>query len=549
MAANPDDIERLLDEAAAEQQASAQQSGHRQSRDDDRFGGDRDRNRDRDRDRGYRNYSHRESIDRDRSRDRPRRRRDDSRTRSHEDANTDDDQWRRDRSHVDHYSGGGRARSRSRSPRRQTDRDRRDRSRDRDNRRRDDHRRRRNSGDSPQQPDQDDRDKRTVFVQQITARATIRHLRQFFETVGPVVDAQIVTDRVSGRPKGVGYVEFKDEASVPKAIELTGQKLKGVPVIVQLTEAEKNRASKAQAEGNAVPANGAPFHRLYVGNIHFSVNEDDLRGCFEPYGEIDSIVIQRDEEKNGNRSKGYGFVQFVNPEHAKKALEELNGFSLANRPIRVGLGSDRFTSETTQNLMHKFDHPTNNFQGSAFSGAGGRGAHAGGSGGYYDRTSSKEDRGVGNASALDDNDIGSTLNNINRYKLMSALAREPISEPEAKNRNLAKPTPKTEPSASRCLKIENVFNMAEEYQQNGDNWITQLQDEIKDECDTRYGTVVHLAVDPNSDGDIYVKFKAVDGGLKAWQGLNGRLFNGRQLRASYVVEKIYNSIYPAAARV
>ncbi|KAF2729611.1 hypothetical protein EJ04DRAFT_397905, partial [Polyplosphaeria fusca] len=65
-------------------------------------------------------------------------------------------------------------------------------------------------------------------------------------------------------------------------------------------------------------------------------------------------------------------------------------------------------------------------------------------------------------------------------------------------------------------------------------WITQLQDEIKGECGTRYSTVVHLAVDPNSDGDIYVKFKAVDGGLKAWQGLNGRLFNGRQLRASYV---------------
>jgi RNA-binding protein 23/39 len=98
-------------------------------------------------------------------------------------------------------------------------------------------------------------------------------------------------------------------------LELTGKQLKGVPIIVQLTEAEKNRASRAQADGNSnAAANGAPFHRLYVGNIHFSVEEDDLRACFEPFGEIDHIMIQRDEPAPGNtagRSKGYGFVQYV----------------------------------------------------------------------------------------------------------------------------------------------------------------------------------------------------------------------------------------------
>ena len=46
----------------------------------------------------------------------------------------------------------------------------------------------------------------------------------------------------------VGYVEFKDEESVAKALELTGQKLKGVPIIAQLTEAEKNRAARPLRE-------------------------------------------------------------------------------------------------------------------------------------------------------------------------------------------------------------------------------------------------------------------------------------------------------------
>jgi RNA-binding protein 39 len=52
------------------------------------------------------------------------------------------------------------------------------------------------------------------------------------------------------------------------------------------------------------------------------------------------------------------------------------------------------------------------------------------------------------------------------------------------------------------------------------------------ECNQKYGKVVHIAVDANSDGEIFV---------------NGRNFNFRTIRASYVVDKVYNSLYGAAA--
>jgi hypothetical protein len=49
---------------------------------------------------------------------------------------------------------------------------------------------------------EDERDRRTVFVQQLAARLRTKELKEFFEKVGPVTEAQIVKDRISGRSKG-----------------------------------------------------------------------------------------------------------------------------------------------------------------------------------------------------------------------------------------------------------------------------------------------------------------------------------------------------------
>ena len=51
----------------------------------------------------------------------------------------------------------------------------------------------------------------------------------------------MISDRNSRRSKGIAYVEFTNEVSVGLAIAMTGQKLNGQPVIIQATQAEKNR--------------------------------------------------------------------------------------------------------------------------------------------------------------------------------------------------------------------------------------------------------------------------------------------------------------------
>lgn len=182
----------------------------------------------------------------------------------------------------------------------------------------------------------EERDARTVFCMQLAARIRPRDLEDFFSAVGKVRDVRIISDRNSRRSKGIAYVEFCEIQSVPLAIGLTGQRLLGVPIIVQASQAEKNRL--AAMANNLQKGSGGPM-RLYVGSLHCNITKEMLRGIFEPFGKIESIVLMRDPDTG--QSKGYGFITFSEAECARRALEQLNGFELAGRPMRVGQLSDR----------------------------------------------------------------------------------------------------------------------------------------------------------------------------------------------------------------
>jgi len=72
---------------------------------------------------------------------------------------------------------------------------------------------------------------------------------------------------------------------------------------------------------------------IYVGNLDFKVNENDLEGIFEDYGTVSSAKIISD--KFTGRSKGFGFVTMENDAEATKAINELNGADFENRKIVV----------------------------------------------------------------------------------------------------------------------------------------------------------------------------------------------------------------------
>ncbi|MFQ6620714.1 hypothetical protein Gotur_002365 [Gossypium turneri] len=188
-----------------------------------------------------------------------------------------------------------------------------------------------------------ERDQRTVFAYQISLKASERDVYEFFSRAGKVRDVRLIMDRNSRRSKGVGYIEFYDVMSVPMAIALSGQPLLGQPVMVKPSEAEKNLVqSTTSASAGQTGPYAAGGRKLYVGNLHFNITEDQLRQVFEPFGSVELVQLPLDET---GHSKGFGFVQFARLEDAKNALN-LNGqLEIGGRVIKVSTVTDQGVSQ------------------------------------------------------------------------------------------------------------------------------------------------------------------------------------------------------------
>jgi len=72
---------------------------------------------------------------------------------------------------------------------------------------------------------------------------------------------------------------------------------------------------------------------IFVGNLSFNTNEDELRQAFEAYGQVDRVSIMTDRDTG--RSRGFGFVEMNSSEDGEKAIAALNGSQLSGRTINV----------------------------------------------------------------------------------------------------------------------------------------------------------------------------------------------------------------------
>ncbi|KAJ3306507.1 hypothetical protein HDV03_005117 [Kappamyces sp. JEL0829] len=341
--------------------------------------------------------------------------------------------------------------------------------------------------------DPHERDKRTVFCQQLSARLSNRDLYDFLSVCGRIREAKIVQDKMSRRSKGVAYVEFYDEESVPKAIGMTGHRILGIPIIISASESEKNVEAEQKA-ALAAAAAGLPIEReivrpevvtnkLFVGNLALSVTEEDLRILFEACGRLETVKLHFDSFTG--RSKGFALVVFRTTYDAKFAIKKLNAHVLKGKQIEVRpVGND-------------------------------------------DKMGIKD---------WDDSETqGVSLNSLSRVELMAKLARDEVRTTTSSGSTRITPAMHVYDD-SPCVLLKNMFDPAEE---SGSHWVREIEADVAEECSK--------FVDPKSAGFIYLKFDGPDAAKRAVSSLNGRFFAGKSISAGQLADSLYYAKYPAAA--
>ena len=78
--------------------------------------------------------------------------------------------------------------------------------------------------------------------------------------------------------------------------------------------------------------------KIYVGNMPFTMSEDELRKLFSAHGTVESVHVAMDRESG--RPRGFGFVEMADGS-ANEAINALNGYDAGGRQLRVNEAQER----------------------------------------------------------------------------------------------------------------------------------------------------------------------------------------------------------------
>jgi polyadenylate-binding protein len=180
-----------------------------------------------------------------------------------------------------------------------------------------------------------------VYVKPLEKTVDEAKLLELFSPFGKVTSAVVMRDE-NGESKGFGFVNFENHEDAQKAIEALNEKeTEGKQMFVGRAQKKSEREKDLKDMFLKIQRERMSKYQgvnLYVKNLEDTVDDEKLRQTFTPYGTITSAKVMTDDK---GASKGFGFVCFATPEEATKAVTEMNGKMIGNKPIYVALAQKK----------------------------------------------------------------------------------------------------------------------------------------------------------------------------------------------------------------
>ncbi|KAG2298122.1 hypothetical protein Bca4012_009335 [Brassica carinata] len=176
-----------------------------------------------------------------------------------------------------------------------------------------------------------------VYVKNLAESTTDDDLKNTFGEFGTITSAVVMKDG-DGKSKGFGFVNFENADDAAKAVEaLNGKTFDDKEWYVGRAQKKSERETELKVryeQSLREAADKFQSSNLYVKNLDDSISDEKLKEMFTPYGTVTSCKVMRDT--NGI-SRGSGFVAFSTPEEATKAMAEMSGKMIENKPLYVAV--------------------------------------------------------------------------------------------------------------------------------------------------------------------------------------------------------------------
>ncbi|CAI7904763.1 unnamed protein product [Closterium sp. NIES-53] len=172
-----------------------------------------------------------------------------------------------------------------------------------------------------QQPAPSSRSGGKIFIGGISWETKTEDLIEHFKQYGTIVDAVVMKDRVTGRPRGFGFVTFEDPSACDKVVE--DQHVIGGRAV----EAKKSVPQNASA------GRGPRTKKIFVGGLAGSTTEEEFAAYFSNFGNVVDRQVMMDH--NTGRSRGFGFVTFDNEQSVENVLAQGKMHQLGNKQVEV----------------------------------------------------------------------------------------------------------------------------------------------------------------------------------------------------------------------
>lgn len=184
----------------------------------------------------------------------------------------------------------------------------------------------------------DDETAREIYISNASFSSTKENFTQFFADIkgGDVESITIPTQYQSGKPKGFAFVRFTTVEARDQALLKNGEELDGRALGIRENKGRAERAPRPDYGGrrerrSSLSEKPQQCTTIFVGNLPWATDEEELKGLFEDCGEVVNARIVR--QSWTQRSRGFGYVEFAQEASVDTAVQKQ--ITVENRELRL----------------------------------------------------------------------------------------------------------------------------------------------------------------------------------------------------------------------